>query len=643
MVCRSASPAPVGAPFSLQRRALGLVTVLIVVASMGASLQRAVAAEAAPATDWDLSDLYPNAQAWTAEYQRVEGIARGLEQYKGTLAGGPEAMARVLVAISDTQRASQRLYTYAKLRGDEDLRVAPAQEQVQKAQALQTIIDEKTAWLGPEVLALGSAKVEAALAASAQLQQRFNVQLHDILRRGPHTLGAEAESVLAAGGNVFAQPDNVFQQLADAELPFPTLTLPGAGAVHLDGAAYTKWRSSTKRDERKQVFDSFWGTWKAYQGTFGANLTTQVMTEIYLARARHFDTAIEAALFSDNMPPTVYRSLVAQANAALPTFHRYLRLRKRVLGITDDLAYYDNYPPLFAAPPNARFDVAESERLTLAALAPMGEEYLALLRKGFAGKWMNVLPHQGKAGGAYMSGSAYDVHPYLLLNHNDDYLSLSTLAHEWGHAVHTLLANGAQPYEKASYSTFIAESASIGNEMLLEDYMVKHARNRAEKLYYLGEGLESIRQKFFRQVMFAEFQLAIHEELEQGRALSGQRISDLYCGLLRRYYGEAEGAMKIDPVYCSEWEFIPHFYYGFYVYQYATSMAGAAQFTQAILEGGSTARTRFLDLLKAGGSDYPYDLYKRAGIDMASPQPYQALVARMNRLMDEIETLERTP
>ena len=233
------------------------------------------------------------------------------------------------------------------------------------------------------------------------------------------------------------------------------------------------------------------------------------------------------------------------------------------------------------------------------------------------------------------------MHPYVLLNHNEDYDGLSTFAHEWGHAVHTLLTTKNQPFEKSNYSTFIAESASIANEMLLNDYMVAHAKTPEEKLYYLGEGLESIRGTFFRQVMFAEFELAIHEEIETGRPLSGARMTEMYCGLLKRYHGEAEGVMTIDPAYCIEWAFVPHFFFNFYVYQYATSMAGAAQFTDAIVKEGPPAAERFLTMLRAGGSDYPYEIYKRAGIDMATAEPYRALIARMNRIMDEIETLKR--
>jgi oligoendopeptidase F len=613
-----------------------------------ALLPLAAAHAAEPAADqevsvsWDLGDLYPSVEAWTASYGRTRAQAEQLEHFKGSLGGDARAMLKALATISDARKEAARLSVYAGLQGDEDTRVAAAQERRQQGQALQTLIDEKTAWVAPEVIALGQAKVDALLEGNAELRQRFDFFLKNTLRGAPHTLGVEAEAVLAGSGNLLAQPNDVFQQLADAELPFPTIDLSEARKIRLDQSAYTKYRSVPSRADRKAVFDAFWGAWKGYQGTFGANLATQDMGDVFMAKSRRFDSSLSAALFSDNMPPEVYRTLVAQTNAALPTLHRYLRLRKRLLGISDDLAYYDNYPTLFPATSVPKFSVAESERITLAALAPMGDEYLGLLRKGFAGRWMSALPHQGKHGGAYMNGSAYGVHPYLLLNHNDDYLSLSTLAHEWGHAVHTMLADAKQPYEKAEYSTFIAESASIGNEMLLNDYMVEHAKTREEKLYYLGEALESIRQTFFRQVMFAEFQLQMHQDLEQGVPLSGQHLTDTYCKLLRRYYGESEGVMKIDPLYCTEWEYIPHFYYGFYVYQYATSMAGAAEFTDAILKEGAPARDRFINMLKAGGSDYAYPLYRQAGIDMATAAPYQALVARMNRVMDQIEALQKT-
>ncbi|MBV8209745.1 MAG: oligoendopeptidase F family protein [Burkholderiaceae bacterium] len=610
----------------------------LVLAAVSLAPTQAAGDAEAVSLNWDLGDLYPSVEAWSAAYAKTRTQAEQLDRLKGSLGGGPAHLLKALSTISQVHQEADRLTTYARLASDEDVRVAATQELNSQAQALQTLIDEKTSWVAPEIIAIGHAKIDACLDASPELRRHFDFFLKDTLRAAPHTLGTEAEAVLAASGNVLAQPNSVFQQLADGELPFPPIELSNVPKVRLDQAAYEKYRSVPSREDRRAVFDAFWGAWKGYQGTLGANLTTQDLGDVFRAKARRFDSSLDAALFSSNLPPEVYRTLVAQANAGLPTLHRYLRLRKRLLGITDDLRYYDNYPTLFPATSVPKFSVAESERITLEALAPMGEEYLGLLRRGFAGKWMSALPHPGKHAGGYMIGRAYAVHPYILLNHNDDYESLSTVAHEWGHAVHTMLTTANQPYEKSRYSTFIAESASIGNEMLLNDYMVSHAKSREEKLFYLGEGLESIRITFFRQVMFAEFQLQMHEELEHGHPLSGEHLTENYCKLLRRYYGEAEDVMKIDPVYCTEWEFIPHFYYGFYVYQYATSMAGAAEFTDAILNEGAPARDRFINMLKAGGSDYPYDLYRRAGIDMATAAPYQALIARMNRVMDQIET-----
>jgi len=287
------------------------------------------------------------------------------------------------------------------------------------------------------------------------------------------------------------------------------------------------------------------------------------------------------------------------------------------------------------------FSVPDAERIGLDVTSVYGPEYTAFLQKGFGGRWMDVYPRQGKASGAYMNGSAYDVHPYLHLNDTGEYLSLSTFTHEWGHAVHSLLANKAQPFENADYSPFTAETAAITNEMLLNDYLVAGASNDAERLYYLGQALELIRVDFFRQTMFAEFQLAIHDEMEKGGTLSGERMTDIYCGLLKKYYGDTQGVLKVDPAYCVEWTYIPHFYYGFYVYQNATSIAGAARFADTLEKEGAPAQTRFIAMLKAGGSDYPYALYKKAGLDMATQAPYEALVARMIRIMDQIEAIKR--
>ncbi|HUN28087.1 MAG TPA: M3 family metallopeptidase [Steroidobacteraceae bacterium] len=379
-------------------------------------------------TLWDLRDLYRSPQAWSASYAKTKAAAEALERYRGSLGSSAGAMLRALDALSAVEEESDRLGVYASLKGDEDLRIATNQERRQQAQALVTLIAEKSAWLAPEIIALGSAKVRTFETESPELTHRFDFLLHDTLRAAPHTLGVQAEGVLAAAGDVLAQPTAIHDQLMNADMPYPQFILADGKRIRLDEPAYEKYRQSGDRALRKRVFDAFFGTLARFQGTAGATLTSQVMGDVFTARTRRYDSALAAALFQSNMPEAVYRTLVAQTNAAL---------------------------------------------------APMGPRYLALLRKGFAGAWMNVLPHPGKATGGYMNGSAYGVHPYLLLNHNGDYESLSTFAHEWGHAVHTLLADAAQPYEKSNYPTFIAESASIANEMLINDYMVAHARSQA--------------------------------------------------------------------------------------------------------------------------------------------------------------------
>lgn len=626
---------------SLKAR-LAAFAISVAVAPQAASAAAGSAADPAddPAYMWDLGDLYPTPDAWRAEYNRLQKEISGFDHDKGTLGQSAAQMLAVLDRFSNARKTLNRLAVYAMLKADENVKIAANQERAQSAHTLDTLLHAKTAWLSPEVLAIGAEKVHAFGHQSPELKKRFGFFLDDILRAGPHTLGVEAEGVLAEAGTVLGQPDNIFSQLASGELPRPEITLSDGTKVTLDQAAYEKYRQRPNRDDRKKVFDAFWAGFGKFQGTFGATLTTQVLAEVFQARARHFPDSLSAATFADNMPASVYRTLVSQANANLPTLYRYLSLRKKELGITDSLAYYDLYAPIFDLPEAPKYSVAESKRIARDVTAVYGPEYTVLLDKGFSGRWMNLFPHPGKADGAYMNGAAYDVHPYLLFNNHDDYESLSTFVHEWGHAVHSLLANKAQPFETADYSTFIAETASIANELLLNDYMVAHSPGKAEKLYFLGRSLELIRTTFFRQTMFAEFQLAIHDVVEQGDALSGERMTEIYCGLLKKYYGDAQGVTKIDPHYCLEWAYIPHFYYGFYVYQYATSIAGAAQLTDAIAKEGAPARDRFIAMLKAGGSDYPYEIYKKAGIDMATPEPYAALMARMNAIMDRIDALQ---
>jgi oligoendopeptidase F len=327
-------------------------------------------------------------------------------------------------------------------------------------------------------------------------------------------------------------------------------------------------------------------------------------------------------------------------NKALPTLHRYFRLRARMLGI-EQMHYYDIYPPLVSL--DKTFDIETTKEITLDAMAILGDDWVEMQRNAIDDRWMHVYPQQGKRSGAYMQGSAYDVHPYLLLNHNDDFDGLSTFAHEWGHAMHTLHAREAQPFETADYATFTAEIPSTSLELILQEYMTENATSTDEKLFYLGYGLENLRGTFFRQTMFAEFELSLYEAVENGEALSGERISEMYGDIVRRYHGHDEGVVIIDDLYTNEWMFVPHFYYNMYVFQYATSLTAGTALYAKIAEEGQAGVDNFRNLLRAGGSDYPYNILRKAGVDLATPAPYEAVVDRMNAIMDEMEALLGEP
>ncbi len=612
--------------------ALGLATLL----SFGLACAAPAPTPASPSDGmWDLSDLYPTPAAWDAEQASVLKDINGVAQFKGTLGRDAASLRKALEAISLLNKRISRLAVYSSLKGDEDVRVSSNQARNTSADNLNAKFVEATSWVRPEILAVGAAKIEAFIAADPGLKPHA-FGLRDILRGAPHSLGAEAESVMAQAGNPLGQPQAVYTIFANGELPFPSITLSDGKSVKLSDSVYELQRQSRNRDDRKKVFDAFWGAYKTYEGTFGANLQAQIMGQAFSAKARHFKSDLDAELFGDNMPEPVVRTLISEVNRELPTFHRYLKLRARMLGLKDQ-AYYDIYAPLTSV--SNTYSVEDSKRITLAALAPLGEEYLGILRQGFAARWMNVYPHEGKRSGGYMNGGAYDVHPYLLLNHNSDYSSLSTFAHEWGHAVHTMLTKKNQPFELSNYATFVAETASIGNEVLLQNYVVANAKTKDEKLAFDNEILDGIRGTYFRQALFTEFLLNAHGLAEKGEPLTGEKLTGIYCDLLKRYYGDAKGVMKIDPKYCIEWAFIPHFYRGFYVLNYSTSLAGATYLADDLTRNGEVAQKRFIALLSAGGSDYPYTLFKKAGIDMATPVVHRALEARMNRIMDEMEKL----
>ena len=582
---------------------------------------------------WDLTEIYPSDAAWDAARKDALAKIPSLAQYKGKLGSNADTLAAYLVASSDLGRLIGRIYAYANLKSDEDVRVSKYQEMLSQARDLAAAADEATAWFAPELLAVGADKINGFVAANATLKTRFTHALADVLRRAPHTLSPEGEALLASAATPLQGPTAISGQLRASDIPWPTITLSSGKQVRLDDQGYSLNRDAPNRADRKAVFDAFWAEYAAFKNSFGATYAAQVRGDVFRAKARKYPTSVAASLAATNIPEAVYRTLVEETNKGLPQLHRYFALRQRLLGLPD-LHYYDIYPPLVRL--DRKFTLPEMRTLTLAAVAPLGPDYVKRLGDATAKRWMDPLPRQGKASGAYMNPGAYDVHPYLLLNLGENYDGLTTFAHEWGHAMHSLLANAAQPYDMADYPIFLAEIASTCNEQLLGAYMVAQAKTKQEKLFYLGQQMEAMRGTYYRQTMFAEFELKAHDMAEAGEGLSGERFTSVYLDLLKRYHGPG---VTIDPHYAVEWAYIPHFYRNFYVYQYATCIAAASYFSHQILKGGPKERDNYLGVLKAGGSDYPYDILRRAGLDMASPAPYQAIVELFKDTLDQAEAL----
>ncbi len=584
---------------------------------------------------WDLTDLYKTERDWNKEREQLLIDIEKLARFKGKLTESAKTLADASDELSAINKRTARMFIYASLGGDEDLRNAEGQEKLSLARSVFAKLGQITSYMSPEMQAAGSETLERYIKEDKRLEKHaFNIR--DLIKRKEHILGDQAEGVLANAGEVLSGPQRIYSLLTTASIPWPKVTISDGETVDLNQSMYTKYRAVQNREDRKKVFDEFWSTWKQYEAALGQTLDTLVRSHIFTSKSRKYPTSLDAAVAGSNVPSDVYRALVKAANENLPSMHRYLKLRQRIMGL-EDLHYYDIYPEVTQL--EREFTLDEAKAMTKASLKPFGEEYLKKLDEGFAGNWMHVYPQPGKRSGAYMQGAGYDEHPYVLLNYNSGFEDVSTFSHEWGHAVHTMLAKENNPYETYSYPIFTAELASTTNEVLLQEHMLAKDLSDAERLYYIDRALESYRGTFFRQTMFAEFELKIHELAEAGEALSGSKMTEVYLDLLKKYHGHDEGVMNIDPLYAIEWAYIPHFYYNFYVYQYATSISGGTMFAERMLSGDEQADDDYLNVLKAGGSKYPHEMLKDAGVDLTSSAPYDALIARMNRLMDEAEVI----
>jgi len=602
----------------------------------GTAIASVTALADSPADRWNLAEIYPSVAAWNADADKLDAQMKEFGKCKGHLGDSAARLKQCLDLQADMTKRYYRMAAFSSEQLSEDTGSSAFLELDQKGDILGNRLSEAGAFVDPEILKIGKDRIAQFLKKEPALAI-YRFSLDQVLRKAPHTLNDEGEALLAK----FAQMDNAgssaYSILTNADMPWPKLKLSTGEEITLDTSAYTKYREAANRDDRKKVMDTFFGAFKTYERTIGVNQYSQLKQATVYAKVRKYPDSITRALDRDNIPVAVFDTLIAQTNANLPTLHRYFRLRAKMLGVPQ-LHYYDIYPPLVHG--DFKFPLPKGRAMVLDAVAPLGKDYVAALAYGLDNRWMDTYPRPQKQSGAHMDGYAYDVHPYVLMNYNDDYESVTTVAHEWGHAMHSYLANKAQPFVNAHYATFIAEIASTFNEELLLQQALKTATTDDERLFYLGSALEQLRGTFFRQAMFAEFERTIQSRVDKGEPLSGDAFTNVYCDILKRYHGAAEGVVAIDDAYCVEWAYVSHFEtHPFYVFQYATSIAASAQFAKLVGAGEPGALKRYLDLLKAGGSDDPYKLVKTAGVDLATPAPYQALVARMNAIMDEIEAI----
>lgn len=591
---------------------------------------------------WDLTALYPSTAAWEESFRAAE---RDLERLSGMIAGlgSPAGLAATLDLFFDLDERSNRLALYANLVRDTAQTDADAIARHQRALSLVSGLMAASPGLRSTVLGMDAEQLAAAYRTASELEV-YRPFVEALRRRAHAVLGPEAERVLSlAGDNLWAQMDinelpshseNAFSALI-SEMPLPTILDADGNEVRLTFANYGRYRASADRRVRRDAVHGMFGALRTFENTFAATLGGQAAFDVFLARARGYGTALEAYLEKDDLDPAVYRNLVATVRDRADALHRYVTLRQRVMGL-DGVHLYDLYVPMVEGV-DREIPYAEGARLILDALEPMGAGYLEVLRTAVDphSGWVDVYPHRDKGSGAF-SASVYGVHPYVKMNYQDRYDDVSTLAHELGHALHSHLAMTTQPYVTWRYVPFLAEIASTANEVLLSGYMADHAATDAERAWILSELAETIRTTIYRQTLFAEFELRVHELVEQGEPVTAERLNGIYAELLRAYYGPDYEVDEHDPV---EWAYIPHFYYKYYVYSYATGLASGIAIAERVRTEGEPAQRAYLEMLSGGSSGSPLEMLRRAGVDLTEPAAVASALELFDDTVAELEEL----
>ncbi|MEQ2443754.1 oligoendopeptidase F [Pseudoflavonifractor sp. CLA-AP-H29] len=585
-----------------------------------------------PANTWAITDLYPSDQAWREAYDSLRGLVSGLSGYQGRLAESAATLLAFLKLQDEIDLQGDRVISYAFRKSDEDTRNAVYQEMSAQCQNLLVELSQALSFQTPELLAIDDATLESFYAQEPALAH-YRLMLKRIRSKKDHTLSPECEALLASAERMGQAPDDIFSLLNDADMTYPD-AVDSKGETHpVTHGNYVSLLQSADRTLRKSAFQSLYGVYGQFRNTCAAILSAQMKQLQFFADARRYPSALHAALAETEVDPQIYHNLIQTVHDNLGAMHRYVRLRKKLLGV-DRLHYYDLYTPI-VADEDASIPFEQGKDMAREALAPLGEDYLKVINEGFDNRWIDVYENQGKRSGAYSAG-VYGVHPYVLLNYTDTLDDVFTLVHEMGHALHSYLSNHTQSVTYAGYKIFVAEVASTCNEALLMQHLLSKTTEPKRRAYLLNHFLEQFRGTLYRQTMFAEFELWCSEQTGKGQPLTAEALNEKYAQLNRLYYGED---IEADPEIALEWARIPHFYYNFYVYQYATGFASAIALSQRILREGRPAVEDYLHFLSGGCSTDPVSLLKGAGVDISSPAPIADALKLFDTLIGEMEQL----
>ncbi|HFE9695133.1 TPA: oligoendopeptidase F [Enterococcus faecalis] len=581
---------------------------------------------------WDLTKIFKDDAAFDVAYNQLTEELNQAESFKGTLGNGAEAFLATLEYVLDVYRKVETLYVYSHLKNDQDTTNTAYQALYARASSLYAQVSEAVSWFDPEVLTLSDEQIWGYFEEQPKLAV-YRHYIQNILDERPHVLSMEQEALLAGASEIFGASSNTFSILNNADLEFPTVQNAEGETIQLSHGVYGQLMESVDPSVREAAFKGLYKVYKQFRNTLASTLGAHVKTHNYKAKIRNYDSARAASLASNHIPESVHETLVAVVNKHLPLLHRYVKLRKKLLNV-EELHMYDLYAPLLGEAP-IRYSYEEAKEKAIEALKPLGEDYLSIVKEAFSSRWIDVIENQGKRSGAYSSG-AYDTAPYILMNWHDSLDQLFTLVHEMGHSVHSYYTRNNQPYVYGDYSIFLAEIASTTNENILTEYLLQTETDPKVRAYVLNHYLDGFKGTIFRQSQFAEFEHFIHTEDAKGTPLTSEYLSKYYGELNAKYYGPE---VVRDEEISYEWARIPHFYYNYYVYQYATGFSAASALSKHILAGEEGALEKYLNYLKAGSSDFPIEVMKKAGVDMTQAAYIEDAMKVFEERLTELEAL----